>query len=282
VASWIKANPGWGQTVQPEAIRAIMRQTRNNPAQEAAARTRHLDLWISADEALFSMRSWREAADPSLRLDDFDGQACHLGLDLASRTDLAALALIFPTQNLETGRTTYTAFARCYINEAAVREARNPSYPGWAANGYLVVTPGNETDFDTIETDIRAICSRFHVLSAAYDPWQAAQMSQRLRADGLPMFEFRATTQTFSPAIVELDAAMRAGRLRHDGNPVLEWCLSNVVGKADRRGNLYPTKLRSEQKIDAAIALMMAIGRAMTEDENDRNLDSYLSNPLSF
>jgi phage terminase large subunit-like protein len=75
---------------------------------------------------------------------------------------------------------------------------------------------------------------------------------------------------------------MRAGRLRHDGNPVLNWCLSNVVGKADRRGNLYPTKLRSEQKIDAAIALMMAIGRAMTEDENDRNLDSYLSNPLSF
>jgi phage terminase large subunit-like protein len=68
---------------------------------------------------------------------------------------------------------------------------------------------------------------------------------------------------------------MRAGRLWHDENPVLEWCLSNIVGKADRRGNLYPTKLRLEQKIDAAIALMMVIGRAMTEDQNDRNLDSY-------
>ncbi len=30
-ATWIKANPGWGQTVQPDAIRAIMRQARNNP-----------------------------------------------------------------------------------------------------------------------------------------------------------------------------------------------------------------------------------------------------------
>jgi phage terminase large subunit-like protein len=68
-----------------------------------------------------------------------------------------------------------------------------------APNGYLVVTPDNETDFDTIESDIRAICSRFQVLSTAYDPWQAAQMSQRLRAEGLPMFEFRATTQNFSP-----------------------------------------------------------------------------------
>src|SRR5829696_5059007 len=94
--TWIKAKPSWGQAVQPDAIRAIMRQARNNPAQEAAAKTRHLNLWVGADEALFSMRAWREAADPSLALEDFEGQDCHLGLDLASRTDLAALALVFP------------------------------------------------------------------------------------------------------------------------------------------------------------------------------------------
>jgi hypothetical protein len=46
------------------------------------------------------------------------------------------------------------------------------------------------------------------------------------------MFRFRVTARNFSPAIIELDAAMRAGRLRHDGNPVLEWCLGNVTGKA--------------------------------------------------
>jgi phage terminase large subunit-like protein len=107
-------------------------------------------------------------------------------------------------------------------------------------------------------------------------------MSQRLRMEGVPMHEFRATTQNFSPAIIELDAAMRAGRLRHDGNPVLQWCLGNVVGKADRRGNLYPTKPRPDQKIDAAVALMMAIGRAMVEDENRAGLNGFLSNPIAF
>ncbi len=40
------------------------------------------------------------------------------------------MALVFPSQDLETGRTTYAVFARCYLNEAAVAEARNPSYPG--------------------------------------------------------------------------------------------------------------------------------------------------------
>src|SRR5690348_3151224 len=100
-------------------------------------------------------------------------------------------------------------------------------------------------------------------------------MSQRLRAEGVPMHAFRATTQNFSPVIIEIDAAMRAGRLRHDGNPVLAWCIGNVVGKADRRGNLYPTKSRPDQKIDAAVALMMAIGRAMVEDEQAKGWTDF-------
>ena len=58
---------------------------------------------------------------------------------------------------------------------------------------------------------------------------------------------------------------MRSGRLRHDDYPVLEWCLGKVVGKASRRGNLYPTKQRPDEKIHAAVALTMALGRAMVE-----------------
>src|SRR5215207_2439371 len=279
-ATWIKTNPSWGQAVQPDAIRAIMRQARNNPAQEAAAKTRHLNLWVGADEALFSTRAWQACEDRALTLEDFEGQDCHLGLDLASRTDLAALAVVFPGRDPDTGKVTYTAFARCYLNEDAVMEARNPSYPGWAAEGEVTITPGNETDSDAIESDILDLCRRFQVVSAGFDPWQSAQMAQRLRAGGVNVLEFRATTQNFSPAILELDAAMRSGRLRHDGNPALEWCVGNVVGKPDRRGNLYPAKQRPEQKIDAAVALMMAVGRAMAEDTNEGDLTDFLRNPL--
>jgi phage terminase large subunit-like protein len=75
----------------------------------------------------------------------------------------------------------------------------------------------------------------------------------------------RPTLQNFSEAVIEFDAAMRSGRLQHDSNPVLEWCTGNVVGKPDRRGNLYPTKAQPEQKIDAAVALIMAAGCSMTE-----------------
>jgi phage terminase large subunit-like protein len=104
-------------------------------------------------------------------------------------------------------------------------------------------------------------------------------MAQRLLAKGVNMLEFRATTQNFSPAIPELDAAMRSRRLRHDGSPVLEWCVGNVVGKPDLRGNLYPAKQRPEQKIDAAVALMMAVGRAMA-DHGEPDITDILRNPI--
>lgn len=260
--AWRKVNPGWGQTVQPDAIRAIAKQARNNAAQESVFRTRHLNLWVGADEALFSMRAWGDCADASLRLEDFAGRPCHMALDLASKTDLAAVALVFPDGD------NYAVFARCYLNEQAVSEARNPSYPGWASNGTLRITPGNETDFGEIEADLTEFGRMFEVLSVAYDPWGSTQLAQRLGAEGVPMVEFRSNTQNFSEPTKELDAAVRSKRLRHDGNGVLSWCMSNVVGHYDARGNVYPRKARPENKIDAAVALIMAIARCMTNESS--------------
>ena len=158
--------------------------------------------------------------------------------------------------------------------------AAKPSYPGWAASGHPVVTPGDETDFGRIEDDLRGLCARFDARSVGTDPWQAAHLSQRLRAEGVNMVDFRTTTQNLSPAIVKPGAAMRAGRPRHDGNPVLGWCLGNVVGQEDRRGNLFTTKQR-DVEIGAAVALLMAIGRAQAAaGDGAADITDFLLNPV--
>ena len=270
--SWIKANPNWGVSVQPDAIRAIMRQARNNPAQEAAAMTRILNVWVGADEALFSARAWRACSNPVLRLDDFAGAEAHAALDLASKTDLASCALTLPTR--ERGALSYITFSRSFINEAAVLEARNAAYPAWAAEGWLTVTPGNETDFGAIEDWLLDCCRRFRILSVAFDPWAATQFAQRMLAESVPMVEFRANTQNFSEPTKELDAAMRAGRIQHDGDPVLDWAIGNVVGRYDARSNVYPRKGREDQKIDPAVALIMTIGRCLAATEQESSYNS--------
>ena len=73
---------------------------------------------------------------------------------------------------------------------------------------------------------------------------------------------------------------MRSGRLAHDGNPVLAWCIGNVVGQEDRRGNLFPAKVR-ENRIDAAVALLMAIGRAQASGSSGAaDITAFLLNPV--
>lgn len=258
--TWRKVNPGWGQTVQPAAFRDTARQARSNAAQEAAFKTRHLNIWVGADEALFSTRAWLECRDAALSLEQFAGCDCHLGLDLASRTDLAAIGIVFPMPDKH-----YAVFAQSFINDAAVVEQRNPSYPGWVRDGHLIVTEGNETDFALIEETVVDLCARFNVLSVGVDPWNATQMKQRLQARGVPVFDMRPTMANMSEATKEFDGAMRSHRLHHDGNGVLAWCVGNVVGQYDVVGNVRPNKPRSriEAKIDAAVAVIMAMGRTV-------------------
>ena len=260
--TWRKINPGWGQTVQPEAFRSTAKQARNNAAQENAFKTRHLNIWVGADEALFSTRSWVECHDPHLSLADFEGQQCHLGLDLASKTDLAAIGLVFPCPAGADGRPHYAVFAQSFINTAAVEEQRNASYAGWIKSGHLIETPGNEIDFATIEDTLLDMCARFRVLSVAYDPWNAVQLAQRLMTQNVPMVEMRPVMSALSEPTKEFDAAMRSHRLHHDGNGVLGWCVGNCVGQFDTSQNVKPNKPRNraEAKIDAAMAVIMALG----------------------
>ncbi|MBD0271677.1 MAG: hypothetical protein ICV73_07070 [Acetobacteraceae bacterium] len=93
------------------------------------------------------------------------------------------------------------------------------------------------------------------------------------------MVDFCTTTQNLSPAIAEPDAAMRSGRLGHDGNPVLGWCIGEVVGHEDRRGNLFPTKQR-DGTIDAAVALPVEIASAQAvSGDGGEDTTAFLVNP---
>ena len=277
---WAKANPGWGVTVQPDAIGAIARQARQNAAQEAAFKTRHLNVWVGADEGVFSVSAWADCTDTAQALDDYEGKPCFIAVDLSSKVDLTGLAINFVDDDAD-GKRTYRVFTRVYLPDAAVMEARNASYPNWAAEGHLIVTPGDEIDFTVIEQEILELCRRFDVRAVGYDPWAATQLSQRLREQGVPMLEYRARTQNFSEPTKELEAAMRAGRIAHDGNGPLAWCIGNVVGHYDARGNVYPRKARAENKIDAAIALIMTIGLAM-QDQKPMVVDSIYNDPKAM
>jgi phage terminase large subunit-like protein len=246
--------------VEAEHIALQCRKAMQSPASQASFLTKHLNVWIQTDQALFDMRAWDRCTDARLALPLFEGQPCTIAVDLASKTDIAAVLLLFERDG------TLIPFARFYLPEAPIDETRNASYRGWAVEGRLIPTPGDVIDFGQIEADLLEFSQRFEVREIAYDPWQATQLATRLGQQGAKVVEFRQTLANFSEPTKELDALMRAGKIAHDGDPVLAWMLGNVVGHYDAKENVYPRKERSENKIDGAVALIMAIGRHMVHE----------------
>lgn len=263
--SWAKANPNWGVSVMPDVVGQLAKKAMQLPSAQNNFLTKHLNTWVNADTAWLPAEAWAACADPDLTLDDFASEECVIGLDLATKTDIAAKVYLF-TKQIE-GAEHYYLFGRYYLPESALSDGRNASYSGWEISGRLVATPGDVTDFGMIEAEILEDASRFRVRDVAYDPWQSADLAQRLQANGASVVEYRATVQNFSAPMKEMAALVLQRRLHHDCCPVLAWMVSNVVCHMDAKENIYPRKERPENKIDGVIGAIMAIGRKMALTE---------------
>lgn len=262
-ASWIKANPNWGSSVNPEVIQNLAHRARQIASQQTAFKQKHLNVWTNASVAWMNMQAWHACGDPELRETDFASDECVIGLDLAAKIDLTACVKIFA--RIIDGVQHYYAFARFYLPEAAILDGRNASYGTWEADGWITSTPGEVIDQNAIQADILNDAAHHAVQDVAYDPWQALKLASDLAANDIPVIEYRPTVANFSPPMKEIDALVRQRRFHHNANPVLTWNVACVEVQEDFKGNIFPRKDRDDphQKIDGLVALLMAMGRRM-------------------
>lgn len=276
-ASLKKANPNWGISVQPDVVRALQEKAIAMASAANNFKTKHLDIWVSADSSWMDMQKWKAAADPSLSPEDFEGCECVIGLDLATKRDICAAVKLFRRER--DGMPHYYVFGRYYLPQETLEASGNSQYSGWSDMGFLTATPGATTDFGQVADDIREDLSRFSVQAVAYDPWQAMQLANTLSDEGAPMLEVRQTVANLSEPMKTLEALVLDGRLHHDGNPALEWMMSNVVAHLDAKDNIYPRKQRPEEKIDGAVALIIALSRFVSGEQNYiGNFDEFVEN----
>lgn len=259
-----KANPNYGVSVSDDFLMSRLNDAKNNARKQSTFMTKHLNIWVGARDAYFNVDRWKQCADSGMTLEQFEGQSCYIGLDLASKVDVAALEILFPQ-----GDGQYARFGKYYLPEATVDATENEHYQGWMRDGWLTVTDGEIIDFTQIRDDIVELTKRFQVEEVAYDPFQATMLVTDLMNQGVPVVEMRPTVLNFSEPMKNLDAIIRAKQLRHNDDPVMTWMISNVVAKEDAKENVFPRKERPENKIDGAVALLMALGRSMNAEGGD-------------
>lgn len=259
-AVWEKAQPNLGVSVSREFLRAEARQAKAQPARQNTFRRLYLNEWTQAAARWIDLSAWDATAGLVVEA-DLKGHRCYGGLDLASTTDVAALCWDFPDDDDEA----HDALWRFWVPEERLPDfdARTAGQASvWAREGWLTVTEGNVIDYravlDRIDRDARA----FDVAEVAYDRWGMTQLSQDLIDGGMAVVPFGQGFASMSAPTKELERLILDRRYRHGGNPVMRWMIDNVVVRTDPAGNLKIDKGRSTEKVDGAVAAVMALDRA--------------------
>ncbi|MEQ4744705.1 terminase large subunit [Enterobacter cloacae] len=270
--NFIKANPNIDVSISFDDLLAEMEVAKQVPRKVNAFKTKRLNIWVSGKAAFYNMTQWHAAADKSLRYEDFAGEDYYLGLDLAQRLDLNAGVGVF-VREIEGKKHYYCISPKFWVPEDTVRST-DPKiaktadrYVKFVEMGALEATDGAEADYREILASIIDLqeINKVRISEIPIDPSGSTALSHELQDHGFEPISIRQDYTNMSPPMKELEAALAGGRFHHDGNPVLSWCISNVIGKNVPGSDdiVRPTKGDKQSKIDGATALFMAIGRAM-------------------
>jgi phage terminase large subunit-like protein len=259
--SLIKANPNYGVSVDAGFLRDQLRDAIADSRKQNVFKTKHLNVWVAAASPWVNLHNLQLAGDTSLKETDFLHESCVVGLDLASKNDIASKVKLF--QREINGEDHYYAFSRNYIPEAQVNKPENTHYQGWVHQGFLIATPGNMISLRQIEEEIVSDSDSYPITEVAMDPVYGREIAPSLQEQGFTVVDIPQRVMHLSNSMKTIAALIDAGRFHHDGNEAFVWMMSNVEVKPDNNENIFPRKLRAENKIDAAVALINAMARSL-------------------
>jgi phage terminase large subunit-like protein len=291
-SKWKKINPSLGHIFTIEKLREEYNEAIETAANINLFRRLHLNQWTSQETRWMEIEKWDES-DGRVEPEELKGKICYGGLDLSSTMDISAFVLVFPilppslygefslsplakvelsdseNPSLSPVEVSYKVLSLFFIPadniEQRVKKDRVP-YDEWIRQGFIIATPGNVIDYQFIEETIDKYAKEFEIEETAYDPWNATMLTQRLAEKGMTMIEVRQGFASMSAPTKQLEALILQKKIHHGGNPVLRWMFDNVMVKQDAQGNLKPDREKSKEKIDGIVALILAVSRAMVNE----------------
>lgn len=259
---WKKANPSLGETIGMDKVKAACDSARQNPGEENSFRQLRLNQWVKQAVRWMPMEKWDACAFP-VDPEELEGRVCYGGLDLSSTSDLTSFCLVFPPEDDEEP---YYILPYFWLPEETLPLRVNRDhvmYDVWERQGYIQTTEGNVVHYGFIEKFIESLGERYNIREIAFDRWGAVQMVQNLEGMGFTVVPMGQGFASMSPPTKELMKLTLEKKIAHGGHPVLRWNMDNIFIRTDPAGNIKADKAKSTEKIDGAIACIMALDRAI-------------------
>jgi len=249
-----KANPNINVTVSKSDLIAQIEEAKNNSSLESEVKTKVLNLWVSSSDVWLT-HSLLLKNSQNINIDDFKGQKCWVGVDLAAVSDLTAVSIMWMKDEKYYFKTNY------YLPQSALTEHQQKSYYQKVFNqGDLKITAGNVTDYDDITTDLLKLKQVCTVMCVYYDSWNATSWASTATEKGLNLEIYSQKLANFNRPTKEFERLLKSDKIILDNNELTRFCFGNVMLKYDQNENCKPVKANNKSKIDGVIAILSALG----------------------
>ena len=259
---WIKANPGLGTIKSLAALRQNVSKAKDDPTFLPTLLVKDFNLIENQSQAWLT---WDEIHNDET-FDPGDGTFTYavLGVDAADTTDLTAACLLMQRPGDPNIYAMHMAWIPLRALEQAEREGRRGGrdgvpYDAWIARGLMRTCDTPIMDKRDVLDWVAEVQSEYGIYAVAcgYDPWHMRDVPTQeayedyFGADNMQKIVQGA--QTLSMPMKELRALYKEGRIVDNGNPIAEWCRSNVAIRTDVNGNIQPDKKNQDprNRIDA-------------------------------
>lgn len=276
-AVWIKSNPNLGVTPNMDYMISAATEAQNYGGRYITQfLTKNLNVWVDAPKTWIGSDVWDKNGG-KVSKEALKGRRCFGGLDLASVSDTASFELFFPAEKPGKKHIVLSYF---FLPEAALIKDNRRQFEEWGRQGHVIITPGNTTDYDYIETVVRECADLFLLVSVQIDRYNSSQLRVNLaKNEAVPVQPFGQGFLSMSTPSKEWEKMLRNEEVNHGDHPVLAWMNKNVAIDTDPAENIKPNKDKSGDKIDGIVAVIMAIGGWLTwlaDPKAHRPKGSYL------
>lgn len=271
-SNWVKSNPNLDVTVTTTFLQKQVQQAINNPLDEVGVKTKNLNMWCDSSQ-IWIPDEYVVQATKKIEFDEFSGEDCFIGVDLASNVDLTAVTYLVVKDNKYYFKSDY------YIPADTLKvrnlHADKDLYTNWVRTGYLKVTAGNVTDYNYITEDILKVANICDVKDIYYDKYNATEWAIKCTEEGLNMTPFSQTIGNFNNCTRSFERLMLGGQVYIDDNPITRYCLRNVELRRDLNGNVKPSRLSESKKIDGVISALQALAAQIEDSSNYKGTNIF-------
>jgi phage terminase large subunit-like protein len=260
-----------------------------DPAKIREYLIKRCDLWQEGSTDKYMDGCMDKWHDSEVSKEEFEtltkGLSCLVGGDLSKRIDLTGQAFLF---RLNDGR--YALKAQGFIPEAAITKHEHSDrvpYKDWIGNGYCTATEGEVVDYDYMIQHVHdeELDSGLKVIEWDLDGALATQLENTLEKEDYKVAEVRQNIMTLSEPTKMFREMVIQGKLIHEKNECLDWCVSNAYQYSDTNENIRLSKKNKDdsQRIDLLAAAINTLARTVAFDDAPQDLsEKILSDDFGF